>query len=170
MHMHKGLVGKLAHRILANTGKKCVTKLVEASLHDFRRIIGQHQHDRADQNDRNIIRRMKLAVQRIGHPFEEIGYEDQHNLGQNQIECGPDHAHSQVRPVGRPHVGPQISQCFQRLAGFGRNRLGGIHRFILSDRAFEQVRFSRNEGTACLFGFFACLDPVTAGPEPSLAK
>ncbi len=57
VHMHEGFIGKLTHRILADTGKQRIAKLIEPRLNNLGRIIGEHQHDRAGKDQRNVIGR-----------------------------------------------------------------------------------------------------------------
>lgn len=73
MNMKKGIVGKMEKRILEKNGKKWVKKMVEERMKDFRRIIGKKKNEREEKKERNIIRRMKMEVKRIGKKFEEIG-------------------------------------------------------------------------------------------------
>lgn len=47
--------------------------MVEERMKDFRRIIGKKKNEREEKKERNIIRRMKMEVKRIGKKFEEIG-------------------------------------------------------------------------------------------------
>ncbi len=81
VHVHEGPVGELAHGMLADAGKQRVAQLVEAVLQDARAVIGQHQHDRAEKEGRQQADGVRRVVQRIRRPFEEIGHEQQHDLG-----------------------------------------------------------------------------------------
>ena len=106
--------------MLANTRKHRVAKLVQATLQQPRAIVGDHQHQGAEHDRRQEFRRSELAVQRVGGPFEEIGHQQQHDLGNQQEDGGPNHPHLEIGASGRPHIGPEIDNGLQCLAGFGR--------------------------------------------------
>ncbi|MNL38623.1 hypothetical protein D3C87_1608510 [compost metagenome] len=123
VHVHEGLVGELPDRMLADAGKQCVAQLVEPRLQQAREVVGKHQHDRAAQELRQEAQRIRLVVQRVRRPFEEIGNEDQDDLGNHQDDRRPDDPKLQIGPVGRPHIGPQIDDGAKRIARIGGNRL-----------------------------------------------
>ena len=87
-----------------------VAQLVEPDRNDPRDIVGDDQRDRAGQRQRQPFRRRIRAVEGVGRPFVEIGDHHENDLGEHEIERRPDDAHLQVRPVARPHVGPEIPQ------------------------------------------------------------
>ncbi len=117
MHVHEGLVGKLAHRVLTNAGEERIPKLVEADLDNAGDVIGDDQRNRTQQEDGQQPRHIDLAIQCIGRPFEEIGNGDQHQLGNEEEEGGPDHPHLQIGSALGPHIGPQVDNGLHRIAG-----------------------------------------------------
>jgi hypothetical protein len=154
VQVHEGTVGELAHGILPDAGEKRVAKLVEPGLQDARAVIGKHQHDGAEKERRQQADGVRLVVQRIGRPFEEIGHEQQHDLGGEQEDRRPDDPHLQVRPVARPHIGPQVHQRVEEIAVIGRNRLlrRRCHAGLRRTAARPHVWISRDAaGTAAYF-------------------
>ncbi|MNL33594.1 hypothetical protein D3C87_1555160 [compost metagenome] len=129
VHVHKGSVGELAHGMLADAGKQRIAQLVEPDLYQPRQIIGDDKRDSTEQEGRNQPDHVQLAVQRIRCPFEEIGNEDQHQLGDNEKRRRPDHPHFQVKAAFRPHIGPEVDEGLRGIAGIRRNGffLGGHH-------------------------------------------
>ena len=110
VHVHEGLEGELAHRILADAGKQRVAQLVERQLDQPRQVIGDDQRDGAGQQRRKTGVEIGLAVQRIGRPLEEVGDEQQYELGNEEVNRSPDDPHLEIRATCWPHVGPQIEQ------------------------------------------------------------
>ncbi len=123
MHVNEGLVGKLPDGVLANTGEQRIAQLVETGLQQTGKIIGEHQHDGARQEYRQKTQRLRLVVERIRRPLEEIGDEDEHGLGDHQDNRRPDDPQFQIKPISRPHIWPKISYGFDRIGAVGGNRL-----------------------------------------------
>ncbi|MNH98482.1 hypothetical protein D3C73_512040 [compost metagenome] len=123
VHVHEGLMGKLAHCMLADRGKQGVAQLVQAHLQDAGEIVGDDQNHGAEQEGRKKARHIQLAVQRIGRPFEEIGNREKHQLGEDEEERGPEHPRLEVRTPRGPHIGPQVDECSEWIAVIRGNDL-----------------------------------------------
>ena len=106
----------------ANSASRSWLKPSCTILHD---IVGDDQHHRREQEIRQRRRGGVVAGQRVGRPFEEIGHDHQHQLGDDQKHGRPDKAHLEVGPVRRPHVGPEALKRPEGRAGIAGYCLGG---------------------------------------------
>ena len=122
MHVHERFVRELAHRILPDAGKKRVAQLVKPSLKQAHQIVGDDKCRRHQQEIRQRRWRRMVAGQCVGRPFEEIGYGNQHQLGNDEIDGRPDDTRAQIAALRRPHIGLQVEQGPQSRAGGRRNR------------------------------------------------
>ncbi len=122
MHVHEGLVGELAHRILPDACKQGVAQLVEPPLRQPGDIIGQHQHHRRQKRCRDVTRCIELIVERIRRQLEGIRHAQKHDLRQNQKQRGHANPTLQIRPVRWPDIGPQIADRFERIARISGNK------------------------------------------------
>ena len=119
VHVDEALVGELADRVLADLGEQRVAKVVEDVHQDAADAVGDDQHDRheqraADADRQAAVRPSGRVDKRVGRPFVGVGNEDGDDLGRDQDDERDDHAPLQVRPVRRPHVGPEVDQSAER--------------------------------------------------------
>ena len=121
VQVDEGAVGELADRVLPDAREERVAQLVQRGGDDAPDIVGEHQHHRPGNERRHVGGRPALAGQRIGRPFEEIGHEHGDDLGGDERQEGDQHAPLQVRPVGRPHIGPEVPERRERAAAIRRD-------------------------------------------------
>ena len=132
MHVLEGAERQLPHGVLADTRKQRIAQLVEAELYQPDDVIGHDQHHRRQKEWRQGRRIGMNAGQRICRPFEEIGHDNQHQLGDDQEDSRPDKPRLEVRPVGRPHIGPEAAQGAEGGAGISGNGCQICRSFVSS--------------------------------------
>ena len=117
--MHESAECELPDRVQSDPREECVADLREAAGEEAPYVVGEHEsHGRRDEK-RDEGRRARLPGQRVGHPFVGIGHHHAHHLGGDQRGKGNDDTELQVRPVERPHVGPEVPERRKRAAAVG---------------------------------------------------
>ena len=132
VHVHEGLVGEVAHRVLADAGEQRVAQVVEHVHQDAADAVGDDQHDGNGDERREADGERAAAAgggrrgERVGRPFVGVGHQNGDELGGDQDAERQNHPELEVRPVARPHVGPQVAQRREHglLHGGARRRCG----------------------------------------------
>ncbi len=139
VHVDEGLIGEIADGVLADAGEERVAQVVEHVHQDAADAVGDDQHDRnGDEHRQADCERAAAGAwlgQRVGRPFVGVGHQHGDNLGGDQNGQRQHDAELQVRPVARPHIGPQIAQGgehgllrggIRRRGRFGAGRPHGV--------------------------------------------
>ena len=125
MDVDKRPGGEPAHGMLADTGEQGIAELVEADHENAADGVGHNQHHRHQKKCRQECRAAAGAGQGIGDPFVSIRHQHGDDLGRHQRQKGNQDALLQIRPVSRPHIGPQIGDGLKRPTAIG----GDLRRF-----------------------------------------
>ena len=132
VHVLEGLVGEVAHGVLADAGEERVAQVVEHVDEDAADAVGDDQHDGNGDQHRQTNRERPAAAgggragQRVGRPFVGVGHQNGDELGGNEHAERHNHPALQVRPIARPHVGPHVAERREHgfLHGGARRRCG----------------------------------------------
>ncbi len=134
VHVHEGLVGEVAHGMLADASKERVAQVVEHVHEHAADAVGDDQHDGNGDQHRQADGKRPVAAgsrrlgQRIGCPFVGVGHQDGDELGSDEHAQRQNDPELEVGPVARPHVGPHVAERGEHrfLPDGDGFRLGGV--------------------------------------------